>query len=332
MIADLTSSYLIDLVVDRAAYVWLPSDAYSSEEFALRFWDSTAYQFMVKDQRRMDTYRRVISRSVKDKVVLEVGTGALAPLSRMCVEAGAAKVYAIEANPKAAEMARRGLARDGLADKVEVIQGFSYDVTLPERAEVLVHEVVGNMGKDEGMARIVHDAKRRLLRDDALILPEHCAVRVAPVGHEVQGNPLPIHLFRALYWTLRTTGRKSWIWNFPEADVLAPDQEYEHIRFAEDFDLIDRRELAFTLDAPCAFTGFLFWNVITVGGDDVIDCRRGTHWPSIYLPVCREALALEAGDRIVLRTWQDMRVTPTYRFEARVERAGEVIALPPIAY
>src|SRR5262249_426645 len=69
-------------------------------------WDETIYQFLVRDTVRNDAYRGVIERHVKDKVVVEIGPGSRLFMTRLCVEARARKIYAIEANPEACERAQ----------------------------------------------------------------------------------------------------------------------------------------------------------------------------------------------------------------------------------
>ena len=61
-------------------------------------YDELLYYAMTHDERRNAAYREAIGRAVAGKVVLDLGTGADAVLARLCVDAGAQRVYAIEAN------------------------------------------------------------------------------------------------------------------------------------------------------------------------------------------------------------------------------------------
>eukprot|EP01046_Picozoa_sp_COSAG06_P059947 COSAG06_NODE_12576_length_1361_cov_1.638669_1_plen_207_part_01 len=72
--------------------------------------DLMTFSAMVHDSLRMRSYARDIWATVRGKRVLEVGTGALAPLTKMCLAAGAAEVVAVERTAWAAEAAAELLA------------------------------------------------------------------------------------------------------------------------------------------------------------------------------------------------------------------------------
>src|SRR6516225_4978141 len=132
------------------------------------------YEIMETDEVRNRAYEDVIREKVAGKVVLEVGTGRKALWAVCCARAGAKKVYAIEANQRAYQAALRFL-RSRRIDNIQLVCGFSDKVQLPQRCEVLVHSLAGDIGSCEGMVRFVEDAKRRLLTPDALHIPQRCA-------------------------------------------------------------------------------------------------------------------------------------------------------------
>lgn len=65
------------------------------------------------------------------QAVLDVGTGS-GILAIWCAQAGARKVYAVEAT-KMADHARELVKGNGVEDIVEVIEGSMEDVVLPEK-------------------------------------------------------------------------------------------------------------------------------------------------------------------------------------------------------
>ena len=95
---------------------WWPSIA---EYFV---YDELAYFAMTNDTLRNDQYKAAIE-SVRDRVVLEVGTGPEALLSRFCAAAGARKVYAIEMLKDTYDKACAKVKECGLEDRIEVIHG-----------------------------------------------------------------------------------------------------------------------------------------------------------------------------------------------------------------
>ena len=52
-------------------------------------YDALLYHVLAHDERRNHSYKVAIQQTVRDKVVVEVGTGKEAILARFCVEAGA---------------------------------------------------------------------------------------------------------------------------------------------------------------------------------------------------------------------------------------------------
>ena len=135
---------------------------------------------MLHDTARMDAFRRAIDASVQPgDVVVDIGCGS-GVLSFMACDAGASKVYAIEGGP-VIDVARELAADNGFADRIEFLGGWSLDVGLPEPADVLISETIGNAGLDEGIVAWTSDARRRLLRPGAVLLPQRLRTWVAAV-------------------------------------------------------------------------------------------------------------------------------------------------------
>jgi enediyne biosynthesis protein CalE3 len=138
------------------------------------------HRALLADRARTETYRAAIEAVVKrGDVVADLGCGT-GILSFFAARAGAKHVYAIDEGP-VVELAR-ALARDnGLADRITFLNAPSFDVTLDEKAGVIVTETMGNNGLDEHIVCAVDDARRRWLGDGGVIVPRAIEVIVAPV-------------------------------------------------------------------------------------------------------------------------------------------------------
>jgi type I protein arginine methyltransferase len=135
---------------------------------------------LVADRRRVEAFRRAIDATVKpDDVVIDVGTGT-GILAVLACRAGAARVYAID-DSDAIDIARDVCAANGVLERVVLVRGSAERVDLPERGDVLVTETLGNFGIDEGIAGVVLDARTRLLKPDARIVPHALDIMMAPV-------------------------------------------------------------------------------------------------------------------------------------------------------
>jgi len=143
---------------------------------------------MLNDKPRNEFYRRALAEQVKEgDIVVEIGTGS-GLLAMLAAKAGAKKVYAIEANRHMAQSARHLIAINGLSDKIEVINDLSTNVVLgrqlPERADVLVSEILGTLLLGESALEYVADARKRLLKPGGRIIPAGGAQFVSLVSSD----------------------------------------------------------------------------------------------------------------------------------------------------
>ena len=135
---------------------------------------------MLLDEARMESFRRAIDATVRPgDVVLDIGAGT-GVLSFMACQAGASRVYAVEGGP-VIEVARQLAQQNGFDDRVVFINDWSTNVDLPDLADVLVSETIGNAGLDEGILAWTADARARLLRSGAQILPRRLRLWTAGV-------------------------------------------------------------------------------------------------------------------------------------------------------
>ncbi len=135
---------------------------------------------MLTDHVRTDTYRRAIAQTVKaGDVVVDLGCGS-GVLAFFACQAGARKVYAIEAE-EVIEVAKLVCLKNGLQDRVVFIKDSSFHVELPERVDVLVTETMGVFGPEEGLLGSVIDGRDRFLKIDGVLIPRSLEVFMVPV-------------------------------------------------------------------------------------------------------------------------------------------------------
>ncbi len=138
------------------------------------------HRALLEDSVRTGAYAEAIARVVRaGDVVLDLGSGS-GVLAILACRAGARRIFAIEQGHMA-DVATMLAADNGCGDRVTILHARSYDVELPERANVLITETLGNLGFDEEMLQSVLDARKRLLTDDARLVPARVALVAAPV-------------------------------------------------------------------------------------------------------------------------------------------------------
>lgn len=128
---------------------------------------------MPQDTCRTGTYYSAILQNVSDfygKVVVDVGAGT-GILSLFACQAGAKKVYAIEASDMAAYAKQLAEGNPMLGQRVEIIHGKIEDVDLPEKADILISEPMGAWRCQRAHAFI-----QRFLVGDVPCAPCHCAL------------------------------------------------------------------------------------------------------------------------------------------------------------
>ena len=137
------------------------------------FGNLNAHKRLLKDKIRLEAYRKAIYETVKPgDVVMDIGAGT-GILSRYAIEAGARRVYLVEENENILLTARRRLSYANAMGKVVFIPKRSTQLSsseLLEKCDVVISEILGSLGINEGILHTLTDAKR-FLKKDGIFLP-----------------------------------------------------------------------------------------------------------------------------------------------------------------
>lgn len=287
---------------DKERISWWPSIA----EYYV--YDNLLYSMMTNHLTRNECYRLAIRDVVRDKIVLDVGTGPDVILSRLCIEEGAKKVYAIEYLEETYKKAKSTIQRYQLEDKIHLILGDSRKITLPEQCDVCVSEIVGAIGGSEGAAVILNDVRKRHLKKGAIFIPQRCITNIAAItlpesivqkpcfgrvqhdytqkifeqvgfefdlrlclkGVEYQDLASSIDVFEDLSWT---------------TDALVPTNHCHQIKL--------------TFSQKSKIHGFLLWLSLMTNEANTLDILTDQQsWLPIYLPVFPQGVIVNLGDTI----------------------------------
>jgi len=127
-----------------------------------------------------ERYRQAIAQVVRPgDVVVDIGAGA-GSLSFFACQAGARHVYAIELD-ESLELGRLLAEQNGFADRVTFLKADARQVELPELGDALITNTLETLGLNGGMLDLVVDARRRLLKQGAAVLPARMGLHLAPV-------------------------------------------------------------------------------------------------------------------------------------------------------
>ncbi|MFT5797162.1 MAG: amino acid adenylation domain-containing protein [Candidatus Azotimanducaceae bacterium] len=326
---DLVGFAVRQTVEGTSKFEWWPSIA----EFFV--YDDMAYHAMTYDERRNESYIAAIQKKVPGRIVLEVGAGPEALLSRFCVDAGAKHVYAIELLEDTYNKAKAKIAELGLQDKITLIHGDATKVTLPEQAEVCVSEIVGAIGGSEGAAVITNQIRHNL-KTDAAMIPAKSLTLYAPVQLpdallKQQGfSPLGARYVDKIFadvghpFDLRLCAR-----GLDRSCLLAEPKPFE------DFDYHSELKPEYQFDTEFALTksgrcdGFLVWLTLDTGGGEVIDILDHEHcWLPVFFPLKDDGVAVQIGERLTAQcgaTLMDDDLHSDYFIAAQLERDGKPV-------
>jgi SAM-dependent methyltransferase len=255
---------------------------------------------------RCEAYRDALQRTVRPgDVVLDLGAGT-GLLSFFALQAGARHVYALEMSG-IAEVAAELIEANGLHDRITLIRENSAKVRLPERCDLLITETLSVFGFDsENTIASIADARKRLLKAGARILPEACSSFLMPFSSDECGpGRFPERLYDIDYRPFR---KKRFAAPFlveasgKRFSELSQPSEYSRVDFKKDTENPRSGFVAFRVRIEGRLDGLLGWfecrlcDGITLANSPY---SPPTHWSQICFPVIDQP-RMHAGDTIFL--------------------------------
>ncbi|WP_448505928.1 tetratricopeptide repeat protein [Immundisolibacter sp.] len=153
---------------------------------------------MLADHDRNAAFRQAIDKHCAGAgVVLEIGTGS-GLLAMMAARAGAGRVVTCEAVPVIADNAARIIAANGYGERISVhpmrSTGLMVGRELPQRADVLLAEILSSEILAEGALDAMADARERLLRENARVIPAAVTICAALVSSTALQQLTSVHM------------------------------------------------------------------------------------------------------------------------------------------
>lgn len=137
------------------------------------------YEYLA-DQVKLARYRAAIERLVHPRqVVLDLGCGS-GLLGLMALKAGAGRVLFVDQGP-VIDVARRTVQEAGFGGRAQFFQARSYELELPQQADVILCDHVGYFGFDYDILKMLADAGQRFLNPGGTVVPARLELQLAPV-------------------------------------------------------------------------------------------------------------------------------------------------------
>jgi amino acid adenylation domain-containing protein len=286
---------------------------------ALEFWpslgayevyDDLLYGLMNAEPVRLNAYRAAFAASVPGRTVLDIGTGSDAVLARMCVEAGARHVYAVEILAAAARQAAELVRRLGLEERITVLHGDIATLELPEPVEVCTQGIIGNIGSADGIVP-VWNAARRNFAPDCVPVPVRCVTRLAllelPEAARAQPRfaPLAADYVRRVFDAAGTRfDLRLCVRNVAASDLLTTATDFEVLDFSAPLPPGHHGGVELTVLRDGRFDGCLLWTVVSADAAHTVDyLQEQRAWLPVFVPMTDEGIAVRCGEILRISWW-----------------------------
>ncbi len=181
------------------------------------------YGTMISDSPRMDAYVNALRRVINpDSIVLDIGTG-IGIFALLACKMGCRHVYALEPD-NAIQVGRDSAAANGYADRISFIQARSDQVTLPEKANVLISDLSGNLPLFQHHIPAIIDARERLLVKDSIQIAKLDHLMAVPVETPVLSSNRLVSPWDNKNYSLDLQAGKKLVVNQPISVLFWPEK------------------------------------------------------------------------------------------------------------
>ncbi|MEJ2406195.1 MAG: amino acid adenylation domain-containing protein [Candidatus Thiodiazotropha sp.] len=292
-------------------------------------YDDVVYRSMSTHESRNQHYLAAFKRLLKGKTVVEIGPGPEAILSRLALEAGAEKVYAIELLEETYHKARLAIESAGLENKITLIHGDALQIELPEKMDYCISEIVGSIGGSEGSATIINGT-RRFLKQPQCMIPQRSLTKFAAISLPENEIDYGFSEIAARYvkkifdevgykFDLRLCLK-----NLSPDHIISNAGAFEDLDYTAEIELDHEHDFCLKVEKTSTFTGFLVWLVLYTDSNNVIDILDDQQsWLPVYFPVFHPGIAVSHGDEIhgsIRRGICKNALNPDYKIQGSIKR------------
>lgn len=267
----------------------------------------SVHREMLADNVRIEAYDKAIRNVVRPgKTVVDVGTGT-GILAILCARAGARRVYAIECRP-IIDLAKEIARANGFEHKIMFLRGDSRHLTIPEKVDVVVSEVIGHTVLEENMLDTILDARVRFLKERGTMIPESARVMFAPTSNYSTARDMN-------FWKRKLSGislKPGWnrvvntvyVSHIKPKNLLSEGRVLRLIDFKKNVHTDLKGKMNFKIKHHGTFHGFAAWFEALLSKKGQVHVRTSpfdppTHWKCAFFPV-QQPVRVSPEDRISL--------------------------------
>ena len=306
---------------------------FTSGAMDVAHWGVDFHNLLLEDSVRVAAYKKAIFKTVKSGMtVVEVGVGT-GILSEWALEAGAKTVYGIEANKEILHIAQDNLKPFG--GKFVPILGWSHNVSLPEKVDLLLSEILGNIMDNENCVPILFDAQKRFLKKNGMMIPLNASSCIAPVealqAHDAisRRDIVSTHSDSPLGRNIAKHSTSE-LFNLYFDSLISPNNHLSRSfavsrmskdNFVEDYE----RNTQFTIEKSGVFSGFKGWFRAELAAGVFLDTEHVKNnpisWKHAYFPI-EVPIPVKKGDILDLTF---SRINNTYKWSGSARRGNTVL-------
>lgn len=248
---------------------------------------------MLNQEQRIGGFEQAIAATVKPGMkVLEFGAGT-GVLSFFAARAGASKVYSVERIPHVAKAAQRFLQTNGVADRVEIVNGDAMTYLPPEPVDVVICEMLHTAMLREKQLTVIAAFKERYLETFGGPLPRFLP-EAAVMAVQLTETDYDFHGYHAAVPMFVDGGNAERIQN------LAQPMLYSMFLYEENYSNHFEIDLAVTVEQDGTINSlrFITKNLLAILGDE----NRSIDWDMYDLVIPLAAPAnVKRGDNVRIR-------------------------------
>jgi len=244
------------------------------------------HQSLLRDDVRNRLFAAALERTVRPGCrVLDIGSGS-GVWAIYAAKLGAERVTAVETEAMLLPLIRAHARENGVADKVKIVNGFSTQISLPHKFDVIVSEMIGNQAFDEGIVTILTDARERFLAKGGVMIPQTASLVAAP-AHIPPESETPRGVVVSTEYLRKLALNVDYkLGDRPNARLLASAAEVLSVdlRTAQSEPSYSGLTAKWTVSDLSKANAILLWARSTLFDDIELDTWETDHWLPAVLP------------------------------------------------
>ncbi|XVF48118.1 hypothetical protein PTKIN_Ptkin03bG0165400 [Pterospermum kingtungense] len=284
--------------------------------------EAQTYETFEKDSVKYIQYQRAISKALLDRVpdeealtlttvLMVVGAGR-GPLVRASLQAAEEtgrklKVFAVEKNPNAVVTLHSLVKLEGWENVVTIV---SCDMRLwnaPEKADILVSELLGSFGDNELSPECL-DGAQRFLKDDGISIPSLYTSFIQPITasklyNDVKSHKDLVHFETAYVVKLHSVAKLApsqpvFTFNHPDYSTKKSNQRYKKLQF-----VIPQDTGSAMVHGFAGYFDATLYKDVHLGIEPSTATPNMFSWFAIFFPL-RQPICVKPGSPLEVHFWR----------------------------